>query len=132
MARVQVRRNPEFEGQSAARLLVGLTVAGVLWVGLSLAAVSAAEATPQQYANALQYAIGKELQQPGYTIHTVVVRPYHPLQLAKGDRIWQFQVWVAYTHRGQSHVMYLVIFPDGDVIDQTIVTSVGDTGGLVG
>jgi hypothetical protein len=104
----------------------------MLCVGLSLVTARAAKANPQQYADALQYAITRDVQQPGYTIRTVVVQPYHTLALAKNDRIWQFQVWVAYTHRGQSRVMYLIIFPDGEIIDQTMVTSVGDTGGLVG
>ena len=107
-------------------------VAGVLWVGLSLAAGTAAKANPQQYADSLRYAIGKELQQPGYRIRAVVVEPYHPLELGKGNRIWQFQAWVAYTHRGQSHVVYLIILPDGEILDQAMVASIGDTGGVLG
>ena len=114
------------------RVLVVATLVGALWVGLSVAAAGAAKATPQQYAKALQYAITKDVQQPGYAIRTVVVRPYHALELAKGVRIAQFQVWVSYAYRGQSHVMYLVIFPDGEVLDQTMVKGVGDTGGLLG
>jgi len=113
-------------------LAVAALVAG-LWAGLSLVApVKEASATPEQYAKALQYAITKNLQQPGYTIGQVVVRPYHVLNVAKGIRIAQFQVWVAYAHRGLSRVMYLVIFPDGEVIDQTTVKAIGDTGGVVG
>jgi hypothetical protein len=112
--------------------LVVATLVGALWVGLSIGTVGAAEATPQQYAKALQYAITKNLRQPGYTIRRVVVRPYHDLEIAKGIRIAQFQVWVAYAHRGLSHVMYLVIFPDGEAIDQTTVNAIGDTGGVLG
>jgi hypothetical protein len=104
----------------------------VLGVGLPLATVGAANANPKQYAAALQYAITREAQEPGYVISEVRVQPYHPLEIAKSDRILQFQVWIAYSHRGQSHVMYLVIFPDGEIIDQTSVTRVGDTGGLLG
>jgi hypothetical protein len=104
-----------------------------LWVGLSLSApAKGANAAPRQYANALQYAITKNLQQPGYTINQVVVRPYHVLEIEKGVRIAQFQVWVAYTYRGLSHVMYLVILPDAEVMDQITVSAIGDTGGLVG
>jgi hypothetical protein len=104
-----------------------------LWLGLSpIAPVKAARATPQQYARALQYAIAKDLSQQGYAVHKVVVRPYHPLEIRKGVRIAQFQVWVAYTRRSQSHVLYLVILPDGEVLDQTMVKAVGDTGGLLG
>jgi hypothetical protein len=119
-------------GRRVTRRLVAATVVGALWAGLSVAPVKAAEATPQQYANALRYAITKDLQRPGYAIHKVVVRPYHPLEIAKGVRTMQFQVWVAYAHRGQSRVLYLVILPNGDVLDQTMVKYVGDTGGLLG
>jgi hypothetical protein len=107
-------------------------VAG-LWVGLSLVApVKGANATPQQYAKALKYAITKSLRRPGYTIGQVVVRPYHGLDVATGIRTAQFQLWVAYTHRGLSRVMYFLIFPDGEVVDQTAVKAIGDTGGVVG
>jgi hypothetical protein len=110
-----------------ASLVVGL------WVGLtSIAAVEAAKATPQQYAKALRYAIAKDFEQPGYALREIVVRPYHPPNFGYGIRIGQFQVWVAYTHRGQSHVAYLVILPDGEILDQTMVKTVGDTGGLLG
>jgi len=113
------------------RFLAGATLAGALWVGLSVIAAGA-KANPRQYADALQYAIALDLQQPGYTIRSVVVRPYHPLKITQGNRVWQFQVWVAYAHRGQSHVVYMVIFPDGEIIDQAMVTSIGDTGGILG
>jgi hypothetical protein len=105
---------------------------GALWVALSVATVRAANATPQHYATALKYAVTKDLRQPGYGIRTVVVRPYHALEIAEGVRIAQFQVWVAYVYRGRPHVMYLVISPDGEVIDQTMVTVLGETGGLLG
>ena len=115
------------------RRLAGAALVVALWVGLSpIVPVKGAKATPQQYAKALQYAIAKNLRQPGYTIRTVVVRPYHPLEIAKGIRIGQFQVWVAYAHRGRSHVMYFVVFPDGEVLDQQMVKTIGDTGGLLG
>lgn len=115
-----------------ARLLVGAAVAGLLWVGLSLAVGRPARANPQQYADALQYALGKELQEPGYTIRTLIVQPYRPVELIKSDRIMEFQVWITYAHRGQSHVLYLIIFPDGEIVDQAAVASIGDTGGLLG
>jgi hypothetical protein len=118
------------------RRLRGLVVAALvvgLWVGLSLIApVRGANATPRQYAKALQFAITSYLQEPGYTFGKVVVRPYHVLEIAKGVRIQQFQVWVPYAYRGQSHVMYLVITPTGEVIDQTAVAHIGDTGGVLG
>jgi hypothetical protein len=114
-------------------MLVVASVVAALWVGLSLmVTVSDAKATPQQFANALRYAITKDLRQQGYTIRRVVVRPYHALEIAKGVRTAQFQVWVAYAHRGQAHVLYLVIFPDGETIDQTMVKAIGDTGGMLG
>jgi hypothetical protein len=119
-------------GRRATRILVVATLVATLWAGLSVATVRAAEATPQQYAKALRYAITKDLQQRGYAIRTVVVQPYHPVEIAKGVRVAQFQVWVAYVHRGQARVLYLVITPTGDVLDQTMVKSIGDTGGLLG
>jgi hypothetical protein len=107
-------------------------VAGLLVGPSPIAPVKGANATPGQYAKALQYAITEYLQQPGYTFGRVVVRPYHVLEIAKGVRVRQFQVWVVYSHFGQSHVMYLVISPDGEVINQTTVEHIGDTGGVLG
>jgi hypothetical protein len=107
-------------------------VAGFFLALSVIAPVEGANATPGQYARALQYAITKNLEQPGYTIQQVVVRPFHDMQIAKGIRIAQFQVWVAYAHHSLSHVMYLVIFPDGEIVDQSMVRAIGDTGGLLG
>jgi hypothetical protein len=120
-------------GTPATRALAVATLVGALWVALSVGTAGAAEPTPQQhYAKALQYAITRDVQRPGYVIRTVVVRPYHTLTMGTGVRIAQFEVWVSYVYRGQSHVTYLVILPDGEVLDQAMVKGVGDTGGLLG
>jgi hypothetical protein len=113
-------------------LAVAALVLGLL-VGLFLIApVRGANATPGQYAKALQYAIISYLQEPGYTSGLVVVQPYHVMEIAKGVRIQQFQVWVVYAYRGQSPVLYLVTTPTGEVIDQTTVKHIGDVGGVLG
>jgi hypothetical protein len=131
--RIRARRS-EFGPRHplGVRNLLAALVVG-LWVSVFLIApVRGANADPGNYAKALQYAITSYLQEPGYTFGQVVVRPYHVMEIAKGVRIQQFQVWVAYAYRGQSHVLYLVTTPTGEVIDQTIVKHIGDVGGVLG
>jgi hypothetical protein len=93
--------------------------------------VHAAESPAWNWAQSLEVAVRKDARAVGYNVTNVVVQPYHPLIIGGRVRIELFQVWIAYTHRGQCYVEYQVITPDGEIMDEAYVHSIGDTGGIV-
>jgi hypothetical protein len=93
--------------------------------------VHAAESPAWKWAHSLELGIRRDAHAPGYQLTDVVVRPYHPLIIGGRVRIELFQAWIAYTHRGRCFVEYQVLTPDGEIMDEAYVDSVGETGGIV-
>ena len=95
--------------------------------GLVVPSALARDVGPKQYAKALQSAIRKDIRtRPADKIKNVVVRPGK-----REQGVQLYDLWIAYTHNGKPMVEYFVITPDGTILDEAFVRTVGDHGNVL-
>jgi hypothetical protein len=88
--------------------------------------INATRSTPKQFADSLCYGLSVEISMTGYVYSDWTCRPYHKIN----GGVQTFQVWVTEKHQGHLRHYYIIMLPDGTVLDFVRVSRIGATGNL--